>query len=215
MLIKLVEKLGELLFPARCLGCRKPGAYLCGLCLKSSRTKGREKISLPFVDKFFHYGAYEDKILREALRRFKYHGTYGLSRPLAEMLKELIKPQLSLAPEKYFVIPIPASRERLRERGYNQAGLLAQSLAEKISLPCRDNILLKIKNTPSQISLKGRERLFNIKNSFAIQNAEAIQDQSIILIDDISTTGATLSEAARVLKHSGAREVIGVVVARG
>lgn len=99
-------------------------------------------------------------------------------------------------------------------RGYNQAELLAEKLSEKIFTPLRSDILAKIRNTTSQTELAGRERLFNMKNSFGVLKPDAIKNKKIILVDDITTTGATLSEAARVLKETGAREVIGLVVAR-
>ena len=112
-------------------------------------------------------------------------------------------------------MPIPAHRARARERGYNQAELLARAFSEQISFPLDADILIKTKDTPSQISLKGRERLWNVKDSFGVQNAAALEGRTILLVDDISTTGATLSEAARVLKQAGAKKVIGLVVARG
>ncbi|MDP3784946.1 MAG: ComF family protein [bacterium] len=211
----LLDKISGILFPAKCLGCAKPGEFLCEICRKRAQRRAREKTSPLYLDRFLSYGLYRDRILREALRRFKYHGIHILSHPLSQMLHDLLKPGLSSLPKETLILPIPASPERRRERGYNQAELLAEGLSEKISLPCRADILLKIKNTPSQTSLSRRERLFNIKDSFTIQNPEELLGKTILLVDDISTTGATLSEAARVLKQAGAKEVIGLVVARG
>ncbi len=211
----LLERLAELLFPARCLSCGLAGELICETCRKSARRRGNEKTSLPHLDRIFSYGWYHDKTLQEALRRLKYHGTYAISHPLSEMLRDLLKINLSPLPPGVLILPIPAHRARARERGYNQAELLARSLAEKISLPLETDILLKTKNTPSQISLKGRERLLNVKDSFGVRNAAALEGRTILLVDDILTTGATLSEAARILKQSGAKEVIGLVVARG
>ena len=207
-----LDKIASFLFPAKCLGCRLGGEFLCMACRKKVRAPCAGVP--PGLEKLLSYGNYENGILREALRRFKYHGTYDITPTFAEMLEELIRPHLGEA-EGAVVIPIPISKERLRERGYNQAELLAQSLAEKISRPLENKVLLKIKNTPSQTSLSGRERILNVRDSFAVRNPEKISGREIILIDDISTTGATLSEAARVLKQAGAKKVIGLVVARG
>ena len=211
----ILEKIADVLFPARCLGCRLPGGIFCETCRQKTQRKHREEMPLPHLDKIFSYGWYHDQILREALRRFKYHGIYGIAHPLAKMLHDILKPHLSSLGPEALIVPIPAHRARARERGYNQAELLARAFSEQISFPLDADILIKTKDTPSQISLKGRERLWNVKDSFGVQNAAALEGRTILLVDDISTTGATLSEAARVLKQSGAKEVIGLVVARG
>ena len=203
------------LFPERCLGCRKEGTLLCKNCQAKSRKKHRPQSSLPFLDNLESWGSYQDKILRQALRRFKYHGTYGLAYPLSEMLHDLIKPHLSSFEKNAVVLPIPAFPRRKNLRGYNQAELLAQNLSEKISLPCRPEAILKIRNTPSQTSLRGLERILNVRDSFAVSDPQAVKNKTVLLVDDITTTGATLSEAARVLKESGAKKVIGLVVAEG
>lgn len=209
------EKFFSLLFPDRCVGCKKYGELLCNPCLAKSRRKSNQKRPGSYLDRFYSWGAYEDKILREALRRFKYHGTYGFAHPFSAMLHDLIKPFLSSLPGESIVVPIPMDPARKRERGYNQAELLAEKFSEKISLPLAADVLQKIKITPSQTSLSREERILNIKDSFGISNQEKIRNKNILLVDDISTTGATLNEAARVLKDAGAREVIGLVVARG
>jgi ComF family protein len=211
---KILEKLSEILFPEQCIGCRKEGEVFCKKCRLRSKASHRGKTSLPFVSKVFSWGLYRDKVLREVLRRFKYHGTYGLSHPLSEMLHELIKPHISSSTENILLLPIPMTLQKKRIRGYNQAELMAQSLAKKISIPHSSKILLKIKNTPSQTELEGFERILNIKDSFAVSKPEEVKNKKILLVDDISTTGATLSEAARVLKEAGAREVMGLVVAK-
>ena len=218
-MFKLIHTISEnflsFLFPARCLGCKNPGELICTACLASSRRKAREKTTLPFLDKFYYHGFYQNDLLREALKRFKYHGTKGLSRPFAIVLHELLRPYLASLSENAVVVPVPSSPERARERGYNQAELLAKNLSEKISRPCLAEALLKTKNTPSQTGLSDAERIFNVKNSFAVAKPEAVAGRTVILVDDISTTGATLSETARVLKQAGAKEIIGLAVAKG
>ena len=121
---------------------------------------------------------------------------------------------LSSFSSETLIVPIPMSKARKRERGYNQAELLAKALAEKTSFPGSSEILLKTRNTPSQVSLAGRERLTNLQNSFDVSDPNRVWGKTILLVDDISTTGTTLCEAARVLKNSGAKKVIGLVVAR-
>ena len=204
----------ELLFPDRCLGCRKKDEFLCQACAFGTKKQTRHKNSILFLDKLCYWGLYKDKILRKALRRFKYHGTYGLAQPFSEMLKEIITPCLPPLGAQTLVIPIPAHLSRKNDRGYNQAELLAKTFSGKMSFLYAADLLLKTKNTRSQTFLPREERLFNVKNSFAVANPDLIKNKKIILVDDIVTTGATLSEAARVLKEAGAEEVIGLVVAK-
>lgn len=208
-------KILSFIFPERCVGCRKKDELLCQNCSRKTRRRTRERTSVPFLDKLYIWGSYEDRILREALRRLKYHGTYGFSHPLSQMLHDLIKPHLSSFGEESVIVPIPATEWRKNFRGYNQAELLAKSLAEKISLPCSSEALFKSRSTPSQTSLSGVERILNVKDSFAVPNPNLVKNKTILLIDDIVTTGATLSEAARSLKESGAKKVFGIVVAEG
>ena len=212
---KTMEKLASLIFPDRCVGCNRPGALFCASCRVKSRKMRKENMSLPFLDKLYHWGFYSDKALQNAVRHLKYHGAFGLSHPLSDMLAELIKPHLSSYAEPPVVIPIPTSRDRLPARGYNQAGILGQALAEKSALLFLPDILTKTRPTKTQVELKGKERVLNVMGSFGVKSAEKVAGKTVLLIDDISTTGATLSEAARVLKEAGAREVVGLVIAKG
>ncbi|OGF52195.1 hypothetical protein A2739_01340 [Candidatus Giovannonibacteria bacterium RIFCSPHIGHO2_01_FULL_43_100] len=167
-----------------------------------------------FLDRLYHWGIYENEILSRALRRFKYYGASGLSDIFSDLLVKLIEPDMRFFAGKVIVLAIPASIARKKSRGYNQAELLAEKFSKKTSLEYFADVLIKSKNTTSQTSLAGRERLFNQKDSFAVLNPEKIKNKKIILVDDILTTGATLSEAARVLKEAGALEVTGLVVAK-
>lgn len=104
------------------------------------------------------------------------------------------------------LVPIPISKSRLRERGYNQSELIAKNLSGFV---VETKILIKIKDTPRQARIENRQtRMQNVLGSFAVQNAELIQNRNIILIDDVATTGATLKEARKVLKNAGARKII-------
>ena len=172
------------------------------------------KNSILFLDKLYYWGIYEDKLLQSALKRFKYHGAYSLAHPLSDMLKDLVTPHLSSFETDTLVIPIPAHEKRKKMRGYNQAELLAHSFSKKVALPMNSEILQKSINTISQTSLSGEERIFNVKNSFSVIQPQIVKNKKIILVDDITTTGATLSEAARILKEAGALEVTGLVVAK-
>ena len=201
------------LFPERCLGCKTPRTLFCENCRAKTKERRVEIATFPFLDRVYCYGYYDDRLLREVLRRFKYHGITELSQPLAEMLWELLSDEgLVFRPQETLLLAIPLSRERRRERGYNQAELLAESLSQKLSLPLEKGLLQRARHTPSQTGLSPKERIRNVKNSFVVSSPLRISGKIIVLVDDISTTGATLSEAARALKEGGARKVIGLVL---
>lgn len=207
-----LSKAIALIFPEKCIGCKKEGIFLCSECREATRKENAEKVSVLYADKIFSWGIYDNEVLRKALRRFKYHGNKSLAEIFSNMLWKIMnssKYNLNDA----VIFPVPASKIRKRQRGYNQAEILAQKLAEKISLPYFSDILIKIKNTPSQTSLPKKERLMNVKGSFGINNPEFIKNKKIILVDDILTTGATISECSKILKNAGAKEVIAFVVA--
>lgn len=118
--------------------------------------------------------------------------------------------------KKPMLVPIPLHPSKLKKRGYNQSDLLAQGLGQKFDLLCCD-VLMRQYNTQSQYGLKREERIKNIKGAFLLQLGfgQTIHGKCIFLIDDVLTTGTTLSEAGRVLKKAGAKEVYGVTLAHG
>lgn len=112
-------------------------------------------------------------------------------------------------------VPIPLHSSKLKSRGYNQADILAKDLSQKFNVPVL-HFLERIKKTPSQVGLKREERLKNIKNAFIVKSdkKQEIREKYIFLVDDVLTTGATLSEAAYVLKKNGAKKVWGITLAQ-
>ena len=105
------------------------------------------------------------------------------------------------------IVPIPLSSTRSRERGYNQAQLLARERAKEFSIPMGENHLRRIRHTAPQSLLDEKQRWTNIKGAFTIRKLKNLRHKNILLIDDLLTTGATASEAARVLKDAGAGTV--------
>jgi ComF family protein len=168
--------------------------------------------------------AYHNEITKRALWEFKFKNRKGIAYSFAEIMLEhtieLLSEIRSFSPGEenpFLVIPIPLSEKRLRERGYNQTELIAHELcaiAPKYALSYRPDILLKTKETKSQVVVNSRkERLGNLKGCFSVKNNTTLFGKDIVLIDDIITTGATMEEARAVLKRAGARRVIGVAVA--
>lgn len=148
--------------------------------------------------------------LREALHAFKFHGKRALARPLAELIHEQCAPVLASGADA--LVPVPLARARLRERGFNQADLVADRLGALCGLPVRRRWLARVRETAPQTALAAAERRGNVRNAFLAERRAA--GRHVILVDDVLTTGATCQESARALREAGARRVDVVTVAR-
>ena len=225
---RIIEKVLKLVFPEKCLGCRSRGFYLCADCL--DRIPPAEPIvDLPALACF----DYHDKRIKRAIWLLKYKGISSLAPLFAKLLYDKLIEQLAdevnILPglgSTWLVSPISLSRERQRERGYNQAALIARELVKLApdNLELAENILIKIKHTPTQVSISNRrDRLNNLKDAFALtvdphnrpSGSINLQGRRIILVDDVITTGATIREAMRLLKRAGAKSVLGIAIAHG
>jgi competence protein ComFC len=172
--------------------------------------------ALPNIITLFHY---KDPLVREALWELKYRGNPRVAKLFAHMLHDEIisycEEYFSLEHIKPIIVPIPLAPERLRERGWNQIELITREL-EKIdrnrSYEIKNTLLYKRFSTIPQTKLSRKKRLENLKGCFAIKNPDCVSGKVVILLDDVVTTGSTLSEAMRVLQAAGAR-VVGVTVA--
>jgi len=171
----------------------------CGRCIKVRR---------PF-HKARSIGVYEGGLL-EAVHSFKYNGKTALARPLGRMMAEAI----TRPSDYHLIIPIPLHRIRLRERGFNQSLLLAREMSNTLGIPIDYINLKRVRPTEPQINLKGRDRLKNVKGAFAVADEKAFKGKRILLVDDIYTTGATVSECARALKKAKVERVDVLTLAR-
>lgn len=168
----------------------------------------------------------KESLVKKAIHIFKYRFVKDLAGLLSEIIIRQIKNRQIIKTEKTFIfgpdatdkiiIPVPLHPKRLNWRGFNQAELLATRIASRFKLPLEKNVLIRQKNNIPQVDLRDRkERMDNIKGAFCCIDGVKLKDKIIILIDDVATTSATLGECAKALKSSGAKEVWGVVVARG
>jgi ComF family protein len=148
--------------------------------------------------------------LREALHAFKFRGRRVLARPLAELVLEQCRAELPAAIDA--LVPVPLGRDRERERGFNQAALVAEHLARRLHRPVRPGWLRRIRATPPQSDLGAAERRANVRGAF--DASARVAGRALVLVDDVLTTGATAAECARVLKAAGARVVGVLTVAR-
>lgn len=146
--------------------------------------------------------------------QFKFHAALDLGRPLADLMLDAFDRGEATRPS--WLMPIPLSAARLRERGYNQAWQLARHLARVLGCAADPRVLLRIKDTPHQIAFPIDQRAGNVRAAFAVdeRRRHALHGRTVTLVDDVMTTGATTNEAARTLLEAGAAKVEVWVVAR-
>jgi len=140
----------------------------------------------------------------------KYRPDLRLARLLAESMAQVVS-RHSLSPS--CVVPVPLGRRRLHQRGYNQAELLGRALAELLRLPILSSAATRIRETPSQVGLEAGERWANVDGAFAA-DPSLVQDETVLLIDDVHTTGATLAACSKALAQAGARRVLALTIGR-
>lgn len=225
---KLINLFLDLLFPLECLGCRKEGFYLCADCFWKLKinspqdlSRAQKNVRAPEIKEVYIAGDYEDKVLNKLIIKYKYNFLSPLGKFLADFLILFWK-TAKLATEfidsknrteSILVIPIPLSKKRLRWRGFNQAEILAREFCLAFNYQLSLNLKRK-KHCPPQAELNEAERLANIQSVFS-WNGQKLNGQTIIIIDDVVTTGATLNEAAKTLKASGAGNIYALVLAKG
>ena len=149
--------------------------------------------------------------MRQAIHQLKYHNLKAISSCLAELLADYL--QLSPLPGEA-IVPVPLHPRRLRERGYNQSGLLAVELGRLTNLPVTEDSLIRVKEGRPQVrAANAKERRRNVANAFICRD-EKVSGKQIILVDDVCTSGATLESCASALKSKGAIMVWGLTLAR-
>ncbi|MFA5886334.1 MAG: phosphoribosyltransferase family protein [Patescibacteria group bacterium] len=230
---RLKNFLLELIFPEECLACRRAGGLLCPICLAQLKFNTEERgatLEKNKLREIFIAGDYQDELLAELIKKYKYHFLSRLGEILAQFLTRfwlnentekiypLLKTLKTSPAEKIILIPIPLTKRRERWRGFNQAEILARALSTKLGYGLNLN-LQRIKDRPAQATLDEKTRRANWSGVFYYEKTKtpiiSLNDKIIILIDDITTTGATLNAAAAALQVAGATEIYGLVLAKG
>jgi ComF family protein len=237
-----LQSIFSVLFPSDCRICRTPLTNIsrvpvCGDCLAEiSPTRAPQCIlcgdrlasaqllmgdgrcvhchdNAPAFDRAVSYSEYKGT-LRGLIHLLKYEGVRPAAVPLGEMLADTIA---ELHPDaRAILIPVPLHQGRRRDRGFNQAELIARAASKYFEqkLAIAPDTLVRHRETVSQVGLSREERIENMRDAFRVADPRAVQGRSVIVVDDVMTTGTTLSECARVLKEAGAERVWAATVAR-
>jgi ComF family protein len=235
-LAKLVELL---VFPSFCRLCREPidepgEKIVCHACL--ARLVGRSGPLCPRCGRFYD-GLGADHLCVRCLERmpvFTRHrscGTYGgtlkdvillfkyrryapLGRPLARFAHACLAADVELWAGADYLVPVPLHPARRRDRGFNQAQLLARELAGLRGIRVLARALVKVRNAPAQAGLSAAERERNVRGTYIVRRPDRVRSRTLVLVDDVTTTGATIRECARVLTEAGAKEIRAITLAQ-
>ncbi|MCB9453880.1 MAG: ComF family protein [Anaerolineaceae bacterium] len=200
----------NLLFPPRCAGCGRVDTGWCTTCQRETEQAAtpRHIHPLPPLTDIAATAVHAGK-LREAVQALKYENARRLAaQPLGERLVQRLA---ALDWPVDALIPVPLHTDRLKSRGYNQAQLLGAYVAEHMNLPTLPAALYRQRDTQSQVELSAQERLANVQDAFTADSG-AVSGKTLLLIDDVYTTGATLSACAAALLAAGARAAYGLTV---
>ena len=209
----------DIIAPVLCIECKKRGEILCKNCIENLRLVERETES-----NIFACFDYRDKIIKRVIWNLKYHNHWSFGQKLGKllydnMMEEVAELQIYTQGSPIIIIPVPISKPRNKIRGYNQAEKIARgfcnSSPEKI-FELRNDIVAKTKETLPQAKITNRKkRLKNIRGIFDIniKYKKFLKGKTVIVIDDVTTTGGTIMEVMKILKKSGVRKVIGMAVA--
>lgn len=218
------EKLAGILLPPKCIFCAEllePGAALqiCNDCYSKvpfaeeavvrTGTDGSD-VGCDGAICVCNYSG----IVRESLIRFKFYGKPGYYRTFARLLSERIR-KLADVDGFDMLVSVPLHKRKQYARGYNQAFLISRALSRELRLPERSDLLKRLKDTDSQSLLDRDDRRRNVMDAFEVTAPEELEGKTVLLVDDILTTGFTMDECARMLKKAGAKTVIAAAVATG
>ncbi|MCR4614822.1 MAG: double zinc ribbon domain-containing protein [Clostridiales bacterium] len=225
---EFAERLKKALFPARCMICNKvtsDGRDICSVCETSAayisgdcceycgcekkyctcrkKKNNFEKIYAPF---YYEYG------IKEAVHRFKFGGKRWLRAPMSRHMAERAADQMDISAVDV-VTCVPFTAKQLKKRGYNQSGLLAKDVAKRLGLSFEGELLAKLYETAAQHRTARENRAGNVMGVFDVPQPEKVTGKTILLCDDVKTTGATLDECAKMLILNGAEKVYGLCLA--
>lgn len=205
----LAERLKDALWPRTCAvrDCGRPsdrpGSYICSRC----------HATLPWYDEFAKSAFAYLEPVSQLVNIYKFNGARHLTEDFAEALETAFRRKHD-ASAVDVVVPVPLHPRRLAKRGYNQSGLLANAFARRIGRLCDEESFVRIRDTEHQSRSTGDERRKNLKGAFRVTDPSAIRGRTVVLIDDVMTTGSTVEECSAALHAGGAHRVIPFVLAK-
>ncbi len=239
-MIKTLNKILKIFFPYHCLNCQKileNNQLLCFNCLNQIKINSaffcpqcQKKLTTPFLSchkqsKYLLAAlSFYESPLKELIHHLKYYSFKNseliIKLIINQYLEKILKNYGEFLRDEYWLLHVPLHPKKLKKRGYNQSLILAQILKEELKLffpklktEIKEDIVIRIKNTIPQSRLKTVEEKYqNLENAFFLDSKDFVKNKNFIIVDDISTSGATLKEITKILKANGAKKIIGFVL---
>lgn len=220
----------DLIFPKACLECGRGNSYICADCIAKVRlakpicpscekasidglthVKCAQKYGLDGLISIWEY----EGVIRKAILNFKYKYATEVGRELCGIFAEYIANSSFFVPKASVLVPIPIYWYRENQRGFNQSNEIGKEIANRFGWKFEPNLLVRAKPTIPQVELSGEARRKNLKGAFSLDPNYVLSTvDSVLIFDDVFTTGSTLKEAAKVLKKSGVDKVWGLTIAK-
>lgn len=219
MLVKdLFQSCINVILPMKCISCSDSLASwplpICQRCKNTASIGAIPPIhQLNPIEKVWSC-RYYDSAVKNCLKEFKYRGNYNLLPVFKEIMLDFLEKEFTFIKKVDLVVPVPMHPFKRYKRGFNQSELIADLLCSILPQLHINNSLIKIKHTKSQTGFTIKERIKNLNESFAVIDRLYIVGKTILLVDDVITTGATLRACAQELSHAGARKVFAFTLAR-
>lgn len=209
----MFKKIFNLLFPIECVSCGRNDFLLCNDCLNKIKINKVNSFSNEFIEEVHVCSSFHNRLLQKIMHLYKYQYVEDFSK----IFSKIIFKYFSKIEEKIkepIAIPVPLHQKKLLSRCFNQADLIAQNFCNDFNYKINRDLVCRIKNTKQQAKLNKKERLENVKNSFTLSNSQFVKNKNFIIVDDIYTTGSTVSEIAKLLKKGGANKIWCIVIAK-
>lgn len=204
--MSIIDEILAILAPNDCLGCSAEGRLVCKECIIALPVVETKTLDSPYISSVISVTSYKG-ISKDLLWKLKSSGAQEAAKIMAECMTKLLPSEKNL-----IIVPIPTASNRVRQRGYDQAKLIARQISRKARHPYL-NCLVR-SGQAHQVGAGREQRLKQLENAFRVKNTELIKDSKIILVDDVVTTGASLELASKALKESGANEISAITFAQ-
>lgn len=221
----MIERLIKLIYPPRCVFCnsiivQSSKLEICDNCysklhfIKNTlNLQGEPFASNKFCSDIVCLFEYTG-IVRQSILKYKFYNKQSFYRTFGKLLSICVK-EVTNNRNFDIIISVPLHKDKLKSRGYNQSQLISNVISKELGVLVFSDLLVKVKNTSSQSLLRREERKLNIKGAFELRRTDLIRDKSVLLVDDILTTGSTILECSRILTEAGAKEITAAVLASG
>jgi ComF family protein len=210
----------DFFLPRFCPSCKSKlsldDKFICHDCLSKIKLADKQRIQHEYDRKFYKEGIIlefislfvfeKDKELQNVIHELKYNGKFGLGIFLGKLFAQRFRDKMDELTIDV-IIPVPLHHLKQAERGYNQSEYIAKGISSLTGIPTKSKLIRRIKFTETQTELSLLERKKNIHDAFKLRGKQNLNDKNIILIDDVITTGATISECGRILKRAGAKKI--------